>query len=148
MYLSVHREKKENKYPIRQSLKFSSFVLFLYFTACQHPAQNASTHAWPASTYGHLRGVSLTFQLFTFERISWFGGKGIGKYPLRYFVMNNNWNVWKIKKININTPLFVQWEYNTYSFLSAEVNADLCVHYTCCVAFVLSLCLYFCLCFS
>ena len=43
---------------------------------CQHP------EAWPASTYGYLRGVSLTFQMLTFERISWFGGKGIGKCPL------------------------------------------------------------------
>ena len=29
---------------------------------CQHP------EAWPASTYGHLRGVSLTFKILTFEK--------------------------------------------------------------------------------
>ena len=46
------------------------FVCFVFLlcgmpatsTECQHP------EAWPASTYGHLRGVSLTFKMFTFEK--------------------------------------------------------------------------------
>ena len=71
-------------------MKFSCFVILLYgtpapSTECQHP------EAWPASTYVHLRGVSLTFQMLIFERISWFGGKGICKYPLRYYIA-----IWKI----------------------------------------------------
>ena len=63
---------------------------FFYCTACQHP------EAWPASTYRHLRGVSLIFQMWTFERISWFGGKGIGKYSIRYKI-----RVTPTKKIKI-----------------------------------------------
>ena len=39
---------------------------------------------WPASIYGHLKGDSLTFQMLTFERISWFDEKGIDKYQIRY----------------------------------------------------------------
>ena len=56
-------------------------LLFFYCTACQHPEE------WPASTYGYLKGVSLTFQMLAFERISWFGGKGIGKYQLWYNII-------------------------------------------------------------
>ena len=33
------------------------------------------------------RSSSITFQILTFERISWFGEKGIGKYPLRFCIV-------------------------------------------------------------
>ena len=83
---SVH-QKIKRYFPI---LKFSSFSFnFLLYgipapsIKCHHP------EAWQASSYRDLRGFSLTFQILTFERIIWFGGRGIGKYPIWFNITNH-----------------------------------------------------------